>query len=378
MNIGLLGYGTVGQALHRLLNTSNSAHHVIAILRRSGKSGPQMTSQVDDIVLNPKIDCVVELMGGIEPAYTYIQAALKQGKHVITANKALLNLHGDALNQLAYEHHVSLRFSAACGGGIPILPTLLTLRDQTLLKLKGILNGTTNYILDQMETLEIEYALALQQAQALGYAEKDPSHDVQGIDSYHKMRLALAVSQGLWMEDKSVFLEGIQDVLASDVRFLQSKKLNLRLIASACKFEDAWSMKVEPMGVKQDSLEASIRLNNNCIQIMTEQATHVLQGQGAGGPPTALNVLRDLEALDQGSMFQPQMSLVKAASDVLKQVYWVRTDQKDDWLSRHACEIVWFENHVYTKTCLMPVHRMHEEVNRIRQEQACFFAGIED
>jgi len=186
IGIGLLGYGTVGKGLESLLtDKASDAFFIAKILRRISKANrSDMVESIEDLLSDPKIEIVVECLGGIEPARTYIIEALKAKKSVVTANKALINRFGDELDTCAKENGVVLRFSAAVGGGIPYLSTLIEVKKHTQISaIGGILNGTSNFILDKMERESCAFEEAVSEAQTLGYAEQDPSADILGWDS---------------------------------------------------------------------------------------------------------------------------------------------------------------------------------------------------
>ena len=199
MNIALLGFGTVGSHFHEMTRERDDLH-VTAVLSRRPR--PELTCTVtadfDELVRDKSIDIVVEVMGGVEPAYSYLSAAMRAGKHVVTANKQLMCAHYDELLALAKECGVSLRCTAAAGGGIPWLVSLARAEQMdTIDAVEGILNGTTNYMLSAMTNKGSDYAAILKEAQALGYAEADPTADVEGYDARRKLVLSANLAFGV-------------------------------------------------------------------------------------------------------------------------------------------------------------------------------------
>ena len=219
MNIALLGFGTVGSHFYKLCEGRTDLH-VAAVLSRRPR--PELTCTVtadyDEIVRDPSIDIVVEVMGGIEPAYSYLCAAMRAGKHVVTANKQLMCAHFEELTSLAKEKGVALRCTAAAGGGIPWLTSLSRASELDEIKaVEGILNGTTNYMLSAMTNSGADYAPALRKAQELGYAEADPTADVEGLDARRKIVLSADLAFGVNIREEDIPCVGISSITAGDI-----------------------------------------------------------------------------------------------------------------------------------------------------------------
>ena len=209
MKVAVLGFGTVGVGVYEMLKTAQGLEPGPVLVRPGKADAPYKVTSLEEIVNDESVQAVVEVMGGIEPAYTYAVAALEHGKHFVTSNKALVAAKGVALNKLAREKGVAFLFSAACGGAVPILHNLALARESDkILALGGILNGTTNYMLDAMQRLGLDYGDALADAQRLGYAEADPTADVSGLDALRKIMLADAVAYGL-LPQEGLLNEGI-------------------------------------------------------------------------------------------------------------------------------------------------------------------------
>lgn len=385
MNVGVLGYGTVSRSLLKLLNKTDhvkSGINVVRVLRRRGKATKDfMTDDPQEILENDDIDVVVELMGGIHPAYEYIRAALNSGKHVISANKALFNVYGDELSALARKKKVGLLLSAACGGGIPIQPTILENKPLGIQAISGILNGTCNYILDEMETNGIEFNQALKQAQKLGYAEADPSSDIDGMDTLYKIRLAIAVGLNTWVDQESILLEGIRHIQSQDVLEIKKLGYRVRLIAKGEKQKKHLHMSVEPTLVKEGSAEANILQNYNIAVITPERGNLVyLSGQGAGGEPTATNVLRDLFYTRAGQReMLPELTTHKPAkNEELQAKYFIRLS-KDLSINSEWIDQKWYvEDKQYFLTKSISSFEVHKALHLLREKGELFFARVSE
>ena len=382
LNLGLLGYGTVGKGVEILLNTQeNMTLH--AIFRRTGKATDLlMTDKISDLISDPKIDTIVEAMGGLEPAHTYLCEALRNGKNVVTANKALVNAFGDELNALAIKNKVSFLFSAACGGGIPYLPTIKeALNNESIVSVGGILNGTTNFIIDKMEREELPFEEALRQAQALGYAEADPSGDLSGLDTMYKLRLALAVGMGIWVNQESIDVSGISTLKAQDIAVFKQRKWSIRLLCFGRSSEGKIIAFVEPTLTDQDSQFAKILENNNLAWFKTaSNKTTVLTGQGAGSLPTASNILRDLKVIQNKTerFLSDKMRTESADNSTKSHPYYVRTSKtvSSAFLDLNQVESWEDETFIYRITTIIPVKTMHKEMRILNQSGEVFFAGI--
>lgn len=311
IKIALLGFGTVGQGLWRLLHTNKAeiqrsvgaAVEVAGILMRDlGKAraadAPTDLSTVDfaDILATPDVELVVEMMGGIEPANSYIRRALQSGKHVVTANKALMAKHGAELVELAATAGVCLRYEASVCGGIPIINVLQSsLVAERITSLAGILNGTSNFILTQMSDQRDSYTEALRKAQQLGYAEADPSFDVQGVDAQHKLRILTRLAYGVDVPTDAIHCVGITGITPEDVQYADEQGLRIKLLAVARREGEQLELRVTPALVPADNILAKVSDAGNAVVIRGEAVGELLfTGQGAGGLPTGSAVLADV------------------------------------------------------------------------------------
>lgn len=303
MKIGLLGFGVVGRGVYDILADREDISVRTVLCRRDlGALTAQTTREMDDILNDPEIDTVVEVMGGLDPAYAYVSAALRAGKHVVTSNKYLVCRYYRELTALAKEHGVALRSTAAVGGGIPWLTNLeRAARVNKISKISGILNGTTNYIMDAMHKSDVDFADVLRRAQELGYAEADPSADIDGWDIQRKLIISAGAAFGVCLQEDDVPVFGIRSVTAEDIRRFQVHGYTCKLLASAERLHESVAAYVEPTLLRADALEAAVPANFNLISMEGEyMGRQSFFGQGAGRYPTAYNVVQDLVDIQSG------------------------------------------------------------------------------
>lgn len=302
MKIGLLGHGTVGSGVRKIIDGKNTKEisqlEISKILVRYEKdiTDKRMTVDIHDIVEDPDIDVVVECIGGDEPAFSYVQAALFNGKHVVTSNKKMLVNHLGELLETARTRGVSLKYEAACGGGIPWMSNLnRTKRIDNIESFRGILNGTTNYILTKMSDEGSEFAVALKEAQDCGYAEFDPSDDIDGMDTAYKVVLSSCKGFGVLTSVHDIDIYGIRSISARDIAYACTHDYVCKLIGTGIKSNDSVSATVIPAFIPKQNLFATIPANFNAIESDSRtlgKMTYV--GQGAGSYPTAHAVVQDL------------------------------------------------------------------------------------
>ncbi len=293
--IGLLGRGTVGGAFADLV--AQRADHVANITGlRPEVTGVLRRNEGDFSTILDNADLVVELMGGLEPAREYVVRAMAAGKHVVTANKQLLAEHGEELWTVAREHGVQLRFEAAVGGVVPVVRVLQeSLAGAHVERLHGIVNGTTNFILSRMAETGAEYADALAEAQALGYAEADPTDDVTGKDAAAKMAILARLAFDTPVALSEIPYEGIEHLTADDLEYARELGLGLKLIGTAERVDGGLSVRVHPAFLYGAHPLASINGPFNAVTIESPAITEItLSGPGAGGPQTASAVLGDV------------------------------------------------------------------------------------
>lgn len=312
IQIGLLGCGTVGSGVVKLLEKNaatiaqRSGDEVVIrrVLEQDvdkclalGIEPDRITSNFEDIVNDPEIDIVVELIGGIEPASTYILEAMCQGKHVVTANKDLIAVNGQALFETAEKHQVDFYFEASVGGGIPIVyPLKQSLAGNQIQQVIGILNGTTNYILTKMSRQGLDYQQVLEEAQALGYAEADPASDVSGLDAARKIAILSSIAFNSRVTLDDVYVEGITGITAEDIRYAHELGFVIKLLAIAK--ENEWGqiqVRVHPAFLPANHPLAAVNDVFNAVYVQGDAVGEIMHfGRGAGQMPTASAVVGDV------------------------------------------------------------------------------------
>jgi homoserine dehydrogenase len=299
--VGLLGHGTVGGAFAQLLE-ARADGIAAATGRRPVLAGVLTRSEGDFEAILEGSDAVVELMGGLDPAREHVLRALQAGRHVVTANKQLLSQHGEELWAAAAEAGVQLRFEAAVAGVVPVVRVLQeSLAGAHVERVHGIVNGTTNYILTEMARTGASYDDALAQAQRLGYAEADPSEDVDGRDAAAKMAILARLAFGTPVHLDQVPYEGIEHIAPADLEYAQEFGLGLKLLGTAERVNGGLSVRVHPAFLYAGHPLASVTGPYNAVTVESEAITEItMSGPGAGGPQTASAVLGDLVSVITG------------------------------------------------------------------------------
>ena len=311
IGVGLVGWGKIGSGVVAVLRENAAviesrlgvqlelrrvADRDIESKRAVAVPSGLLTTNVDDIFQDPDIQIVVELIGGLSAAKTIICRALESGKHVVTANKALLAHDGNELFGLARKCGLSIGFEASVGGGIPLIKSLREgLASNRITTLFGILNGTANYILTRMSEDKLSFAEALKEAQALGYAEADPTLDIEGIDTAHKLAIASALSFGTPIQFDRVHIEGISGIDPLDIQYAEEFGYQLKLLAIARSRENRLEMRVHPTLIARNHVLASVKGAYNAVHIVGNAVGDImLYGMGAGMMPTGSAVVSDL------------------------------------------------------------------------------------
>ena len=343
MNIGLLGFGVVGRGVYEITEARDDMQ-VTKVLCLEDVNLPDAESVKDikAIVNDDQIDTVVEAMGGLHPAYEFVRAAIEAGKNVVTSNKALVCTFYDELLPLVKEKGVSFRCTAAVGGGIGWLSELeRSRRVQKINEVGGIMNGTCNYILDNMTRLGLNYDDVLKQAQKLGYAEANPSTDVDGIDTWHKVILSSNIAFGVTMDKETVPVAGIRNIQAQDVENFKAHGLVCKLISTGKRTGNGYSVYVQPTLVKEGEPEAAVPMNYNLITFIGETSDRMsFYGQGAGRYPTAYNVVQDLVDVLAGKGFYAPYGEKVAADNSEKLTYYVRGNWDGDVAEKWGSAVV--------------------------------------
>lgn len=309
INVAVLGYGTVGSGVVEVIKTNNAeiSKRVGEELRvkyvldlREFPGDPVQEILVHDyqvIVNDPEVDIVVEVMGGIEPAYTFVKQALSAGKNVCTSNKALVAKHGTELLRVAEDHQVNFLFEASCGGGIPIIRALNhSLTADVIDEITGILNGTTNYMLYKMSTEGSDFHEVLKEAQAKGYAEADPTADVEGHDACRKIAILSSIAYGKFIDFENVYTEGITKITPEDMAYAKALGMHIKLLATSRKVgEDAFYAMVAPFMVGHNNPLFAVNDVFNSVFVHGNMLGDAMfYGSGAGKLPTASAVVADV------------------------------------------------------------------------------------
>ena len=358
VRLAILGLGTVGGGALKLLK-ENAAE----IKRRTGReieityvgtrrSRPdldladsiQQSADLLEIVRQPDVDVVVEVMGGIHPAYEIIMEAMKHGKHIVTANKALLAEHGTALFKAADENKVQIAYEAAVAGGIPIIKVLREgLAANKIDWLAGIINGTGNFILTEMREKGRTFEDVLKEAQELGYAEADPTFDVEGIDAAHKLTLLASIAFGIPLQFDKVFTEGISKITAQDVKYAEELGFRIKHLGIARRAAKGIELRVHPTLIPAEELLANVNGVKNAVLVQANPVGPTLYyGAGAGEGPTAsavvadiVDIVRDIIYTEDGAGTIPQLAF-EALSDLtilsreeMTTGYYIRINAED-------------------------------------------------
>lgn len=307
IKIGMIGLGTVGTGVLKTLSDFGQIDVTKVAVRNLSKTrniaqlgNTQLTNNAYEIVSDPEIKIVVEVIGGIEPAFDLIKTAIKNGKHVVTANKELLAKHGEELMNFAQEHNKVVLYEAAIAGGIPIImPVKTILAGNKIKKIAAILNGTTNYILTKMDIDGASYESILKEAQELGYAEADPSGDVEGFDAAYKIATLSTIAFNKRININNIYREGITKIQAEDMKCANEFGFKIKLIALAQLDEKGNAdVRVHPMLVKKNSSLANINYVTNAIMLEGFPVGKIMfSGPGAGESPTASSVVGDILAI---------------------------------------------------------------------------------
>jgi len=305
INIGLLGMGVVGSGVARVLRDKKESlaeqAGVPLILakvleKREVEFKPELlTRNAAEILANPGIDIVIEVIGGEHPATEYIEQALANGKHVVTANKEVIAKHGYELFSLAKKHNVELRYEASVGSGIPLISSFQQgLAANEVSAIYAILNGTTNYILTRMAEEKLDFSTALEQAQKLGYAEHDPSNDIEGMDTAYKLVILANLAFHTKLVPQEIYCEGISRLAAEDFRYAEEFGYVIKLLAIAKRYDNTIEARVHPVFLPEDSLLAKVNGVYNAIQAEGDLAGRLIfYGAGAGALPASSAIIAD-------------------------------------------------------------------------------------
>lgn len=346
IKIGILGCGTVGSGLLELLKNypeiqvqKVAVRDLVKAQNKGLLSAELFTNNPEEIVTNPDIEVVVELMGGIELAKKLLITALNNKKHIVTANKDLIATAGEELFVIAQANGKTIFYEAAVAGGIPIITNLKqSLKGNVIKKLFGIINGTTNFILDQMKRKGASFSDALAQAQELGYAESDPTNDVDAHDAAYKIAILASIISGKKIDMTKIYREGIRNISQADIKSAEKRGYAIKLLAIALNEGDELDIRVHPVFVPKEKTLANVNAENNAVMIdgsAVGELTFI--GRGAGSLATASSVLGDLLMLmNQGAnissqfMVAPHTEEAKLKSiDDVKNPFYIRVSMHD-------------------------------------------------
>ncbi len=333
MKIAILGFGVVGRGAYETIRRHPCGIEVKRILDLRVPEGMEdiVTTDYSAILNDPEIEVVAEVIGGLHPAYEFVTRAMEAGKHVVSANKHLICQYYRDLHQRAAACGVQIRFTPSVGGGIPWLMNLRrTKRCDRILSLYGIMNGTTNYILDSMLTRGIDFADALKEAQTLGYAEADPSADIDGRDVQRKCAISASIAFDAVLTEDDVPTFGIRHISKDDVARFDAMGFVCKLMAFAEEKDGQITACVEPYLLPKDAAEGAVRKNFNCITFTGERVGRVsFIGQGAGSEPTGMALVEDMIDIAEGGKI-PAVSLTPAVinGNIRPHMYYVRTSAK--------------------------------------------------
>ncbi|MCC3143971.1 homoserine dehydrogenase [Halanaerobium sp. Z-7514] len=323
LKIGILGLGTVGSGVVKIMQQNSANIHnkvgtnleIEKILvsninkdRIVDIEAGILTEDETEILDNPAIDIVVELIGGEEPAYQYIMRAIENGKHIVTANKLVIAKHGKEIFKKAEEKNVQVSYEASVAGGLPIIrPLQNSLAANRIEKIYGILNGTTNYILTKMSEENQSFEEALLNAQEMGYAESDPTSDVDGYDAAYKITILSSLAFQRFVDVENVYVEGIRNIAIDDIKFAKEMGYVIKLLAIAKNSEEGLDIRVHPAFVPENHTLAMINNTYNCVYLHGDAVGEVMSSaEGAGQMPTGSAVVADIIHISKNINYNKQ------------------------------------------------------------------------
>ncbi len=349
LKVGIVGVGTVGTSVCQILEDNKDiitaragveivpVSGVVSNLSKKRDVTIKITDNVDDILDDDSIDIVVELMGGVEKPYAVVKKALENGKAVVTANKALLAYHRYELQEIAGD--TAFEFEAAVAGGIPIINALRDgLSANHIESIKGIMNGTCNYMLTEMINNGVEYEAILKESQELGYAEADPIFDVGGFDAAHKLLILASIAYGIDAKPEDILIEGIQDISSEDISFAKEFDYSLKLLGIAKKVGNEVELRVHPVLISNSAMIAKVDGVMNGVSVIGDKVGETMYyGPGAGGDATASAVIANIIDIARSGKSTPMLGFTKplesglalANSDNIQTKYYIRMEVED-------------------------------------------------
>jgi homoserine dehydrogenase len=397
VKIGILGVGTVGASVANILETNADILEARAGKKIVAKAGVVKNLSKDrgvniklsdnplDIVDDPEIDIVVELMGGIEEPYALVKKALENGKAVVTANKALLAYHRYELQEIAGD--IPLMYEASTAGGIPIIGALRNgLTANHIESIQGIMNGTTNYMLTKMINEGAQYDAILKEAQDLGYAEADPTFDVGGFDASHKLLILASIAYGIDAKPEDILIEGIQNITQTDVAFAKEFGYEIKLLGIAKKAEEGVELRVHPTMIPASSMIAKVDGVMNAVSVVGDRVGETMYyGAGAGGDATASAVVADIVDIVRGNHgpmlgykkpLESGLSLLPEEEIVTNYYLRMGVDDKSGVLAKITNELEKFD--ISIESMLQKPHKNDDRVKLLFTTHSCQEAKIQE
>jgi homoserine dehydrogenase len=397
VKVGILGVGTVGASVANILETNADILEARAGKKIVAKSGVVKNLSKDrgvsiklsdnplDIVDDPEIDIVVELMGGVEEPYALVKKALENGKAVVTANKALLAYHRYELQEIAGD--VPLMYEASTAGGIPIIGALRNgLTANHIESIQGIMNGTTNYMLTKMINEGAQYDEILKEAQDLGYAEADPTFDVGGFDASHKLLILASIAYGIDAKPEDILIEGIQNITQTDVAFAKEFGYEIKLLGIAKKVEEGVELRVHPTMIPASSMIAKVDGVMNAVSVVGDRVGETMYyGAGAGGDATASAVVADIVDIVRGNTgpmlgykkpLETGLSLLPEEEIVTNYYLRMSVLDKSGVLARITNELEKFD--ISIESMLQKPHKNDDRVKLLFTTHSCQEAKIQE
>ncbi|CDZ74677.1 homoserine dehydrogenase [Peptoniphilus sp. ING2-D1G] len=389
IEIALLGFGTVGKGTYEIIKKrSEQIKKVLKdelkvskiLVRNTAKyKGEEnvFTDDYDEILKDDNISLVCEMTGDLENSYRYIRDALKAKKHVVTSNKAVVSENLSYFVDLADENEVNFLFEASVGGSIPIITPLISqcvIND--IHRVRGILNGTSNFILSKMYNENLSYEDVLKEAQALGYAEADPYEDVEGIDALRKLKILSSIAFCKDIENSEILSEGISSILPVDIEVFKEKGFKIKLVAESFLDENKYALIVEPVLVESEDPLYFIEGSNNIVEIFADNYSSLsFMGEGAGKLPTGNAVVIDIidSLLSNNLKFKLDNTKIKCVGK-FKGSYYVRTKEKID--ENLLEEFFERDGFVISRTKMIDRDKLKMELRKFRDED-CFIARFE-
>lgn len=382
MKAAILGYGTVGSGAYECLTRAGYEVKKVLDIQKHEELGAVWTNDFNDILNDKEIGVVAETIGGVGAAYDFVLRALNAGKHVVSANKHLICKHYGELHRAAAKNGVTLRYTASAGGGIPWLNNLRrATRLDEVSKVMGIMNGTTNFILDAMTNAGARFADTLREAQALGYAEQDPSEDIDGVDVARKTALSVNIAFKTTVAEADVALFSLRNIRYFDIDYLREKYgKTVRYLGFGVKNGDRVATFAEPTVLPANALEANVTKNNNLISLFGGYVGRLsFYGQGAGKEPTGYAVAQDIVDILEGDTalyFDAASKLTVDNSSCLRR-YYIRTKSALDFDFYDSVEVIDGNRYIFTKE--VSVSGMHAAAEKLLADDGeSFFAGVEE